>query len=153
MLVVRQIRYTGTVKTLIVLLSLALMSVTVPAADEPSKSIVTDGNVYELRTYIAAPGKLEQLHSRFRNHTNKLLEKHGMKLIGFWVPQDANKGANNTLIYIVEHASRKAAENSWKAFREDPEWVAAKAESEKNGSLTEKVESVFMNPTDYSKMK
>lgn len=146
-------RYTGAVKTLLVLLSLAFMSATVSAADEPSKSIVTDGKVYELRTYIATPGKLEQLHARFRNHTNKLLEKYGMKLIGFWVPQDANKGADNTLIYIVEHASRKAAEDSWKSFRADPEWVAAKAESEKGGSLTVKVESVFMNPTDYSKLK
>jgi hypothetical protein len=146
-------RYSARVKTVLVLLSLALMSVTASAADQPSKSIVTDGHVYELRTYIATPGKLEQLHARFRNHTCKLLEKHGMKLIGFWVPQEADKGADNTLVYIVEHASRKAGEDSWKAFRADPEWVAAKAESEKNGSLTVKVESVYMNPTDYSKMK
>lgn len=140
-------------KILLVLLSVALMSVKVSAAEQPSQSIVTDGHVYELRTYTATPGKLEQLHARFRNHTCKLLEKHGMKLVGFWVPQDADKGADNTLVYIVEHANRKAAEDSWKAFRADPEWVAAKAESEKNGSLTVKVESVFMNPTDYSKMK
>ncbi|RYD85202.1 MAG: NIPSNAP family protein [Verrucomicrobiaceae bacterium] len=140
-------------KTFLVLLSLALMSTALPAAEQPSKSIVTDGKVYELRTYIATPGKLEQLHARFRNHTNKLLEKHGMKLIGFWVPQEADKGADNTVIYIVEHASRKAGEDSWKAFRADPEWVAAKAESEKGGPLTIKVDSVFMNPTDYSKLK
>ena len=146
-------RYTGIVKTLLVLLSLALMSATVSAAAEPSKSVVTDGNVYELRTYIATPGKLEQLHARFRNHTNNLLQKHGMKLVGFWVPQEKDKGSDNTLIYIVEHASRKAAEDSWKSFRADPEWIAAKAESEKGGPLTVKVESVYMNPTDYSKAK
>src|SRR5690349_3444585 len=95
--------YSGSVKIVTVLLSLslALMSVTASAADQPSNSIVTDGKVYELRTYIANPGKLEQLHARFRNHTNRLLEKHGMKLIGFWVPQDEEKGASNTLVYIV----------------------------------------------------
>ena len=129
------------------------MTASVSMAQNPSSSVVKDGRVYELRTYIAQPGKLEQLHARFRNHTCKLLEKHGMKLIGFWVPQDADKGADNTLVYIVEHASRKAGEESWKAFRADPEWIAAKAESEKGGPLTVKVESVFMNPTDYSKMK
>jgi hypothetical protein len=141
------------VKTIFVLLLTSLMAATVSAAETSSASVVSDGKTYELRTYIAAPGKLEQLHARFRNHTNKLLEKHGMKLLGFWVPQDKEKGADTTLVYVVEHASRKAADDSWKAFRADQEWIAAKAESEKNGPLTSKVESVFMNPTDYSRLK
>jgi hypothetical protein len=140
-------------KVLLVLLSLATMTLGIHAADKPASSTITDGHVYELRTYIATPGNLEKLHARFRDHTCKLLEKYGMKLVGFWVPQDADKGSENTLVYIVEHASRKAAEDSWNKFRADAEWVAAKAESEKNGPLTVKVESVFMNPTDYSKMK
>jgi hypothetical protein len=142
-------------KSLLSILSLALVLLAVvpaPAA-EGGKSVVTDGNVYELRTYIAAPGKLEQLHARFRDHTCKLLPKHGMKLLGFWVPQDAAKGAEDTLIYIVQHKSREAAEASWKAFRADAEWIAAKAESEKEGTLTKRVDSVFMNPTDYSALK
>jgi hypothetical protein len=147
------LRYSDTVKTIFVLLFAGLMAATVPAAEPPSSSVVSGGKTYELRTYIAAPGKLEQLHARFRNHTNKLLEKHGMKLLGFWVPQDKDKGAENTLVYVVEHASRKAAEDSWKAFRADQAWIAAKAESEKDGPLTSKVESVFMNPTDYSRLK
>lgn len=143
-------------KSLLSLLPLALAllaTVAAPAAETGGRSVVTDGNVYELRTYIASPGKLEQLHARFRDHTCKLLPKHGMKLLGFWVPQEAAKGADNTLIYIVQHKNREAADASWKAFRADPEWVAAKAESEKGGSLTTRVDSVFMNPTDYSAMK
>jgi hypothetical protein len=141
------------VKTLLVALAFVTMVISQSTAQNPASSVVTNGHVYELRTYIAQPGKLEQLHARFRDHTCKLLEKHGMKLVGFWVPQDADKGADNTLVYIVEHASRKAAEDSWKAFRADPEWISAKAESEKGGPLTVKVDAVFMNPTDYSKMK
>ena len=149
----RRFRYSGGVKSILVLLLCTVALAVVAPAQSPSPSILTNGKTYELRTYIATPGKLEQLHSRFRNHTVRLLEKHGMQLIGFWVPQDAEKGAANTLIYVVEHANRKAGEESWKAFRADPEWIAAKAESEKGGSLTVKVESVFMDPTDYSKLK
>ena len=106
---------------------------------------------YELRTYVTVPGRLPNLHARFRNHTVKLLEKQGMKLVGFWTPVDKE----NTLIYVVEHASREAAQKSWAAFRADPDWLKARkaSEEEAGGSLTEKVESVFMNPTDYSAMK
>ena len=108
--------------------------------------------VFELRTYTAAPGKMADLHVRFREHSCRLLEKHGMTLIGFWVPTDA-KGADETLIYVVAHASEAAAKKSWDAFRNDPEWIKAKAESEKNGPIVAKVESRFLNPTDYSKIK
>lgn len=122
-----------------------------PATTSPS--VVTDGHCYELRTYLTHPGRLEALHARFRDHTNRLLEKHGMKLVGFWVPQDENKGAQDTLIYVVEHASRSAARASWAAFGQDPEWVKARTESEKDGPIVVKVDAIFMNPTDYSKLK
>ena len=112
-----------------------------------------DDRVFEMRTYHAAPGKMAALHARFRDHTNKLFVKHGMTLVGFWVPTDADKGSGNTLVYLVAHKSREAATASWAAFRADPEWVRVKAESEKDGVLAEKVESVFMSPTDYSAMK
>ncbi len=143
-------------KFLLLSLPLALLllaSVAAPAAEPASKSVIPDGGVYELRTYIATPGKLEQLHARFRDHTCKLLPKHGMTLLGFWVPQEAAKGSENTLIYLVQHKSRSAAEASWKAFRTDPAWIAAKAESEKDGPLTVSVTEIFMNPTDYSALK
>ena len=76
-----------------------------------------------------------------------------MRVVGFWVPTDAAQGSADTLVYILEHKSRAAADESWKAFRADPEWVRVKAESEKDGPLTTKVESVFMSPTDYSPIK
>jgi NIPSNAP len=109
--------------------------------------------VFELRTYHTPPGKLQALHARFRDHSIALLERHGMKVVGFWVPTDADKGSADTLIYILAHQSRAAAAASWKAFGADPEWVKVKGESEKDGSLTTKVESVFMSATDYSPMK
>jgi NIPSNAP protein len=107
---------------------------------------------YELRTYTVVPGRMPHLQARFRDHSIKLLEKHGMKLLGFWTPVDKE----NVLVYLVQHDSREAAQKSWTAFRADPEWIAAKKASEEGaggGSLTEKVESVVMNPTDFSAMK
>ena len=142
-----------TLRVRILLLALALLPAVLPAADAPAPAVVTDGRCYELRTYVTHPGRLDALHQRFQNHTNRLLEKHGMKLVGFWVPQDARQGAENTLIYVVEHASRAAAEAAWAAFRNDPEWQAVRANSEKDGPIVIKVDAVFMNPTVYSALK
>ena len=111
-----------------------------------------DTRVFELRTYTAAPGKLDALNTRFRDHTNKLFVKHGMTMIGYWTPADGDK-KDNTLVYILAFPSRDAAKKAWAAFREDPDWIKAKADSEVNGSLTTKVESVFLTPTDYSPIK
>ncbi len=118
-----------------------------------SPSIAKDSRCFELRTYHAAPGKFEAMHARFRDHTGALFKKHGMELIGFWVPTDADKGAGSTLIYMLAHKSRAEAKKSWAAFGADPEWKQAKAESEANGKLVEKAESVFLSATDYSPMK
>ena len=106
-------------------------------------------HVFELRTYTASPGKLSDLEARFRDHTVGLFEKHGMTNVGYWVPTDAPL-SENTLIYVLEHESRDAAQASWDAFRADPEWVEARAESERNGRLAANVEAVFMKATDYS---
>lgn len=111
-----------------------------------------DTRVFELRTYTAAPGKMQALHERFRDHTNKLFKKHGMTVIGYWSPADPKK-ARTTLVYLLAFPSRDAATRSWQAFREDPVWKKAKEESEKDGRLVDMVESVFLNPTDYSPMK
>ena len=107
------------------------------------------GKVYELRTYTAAPGKLSDLESRFRDHTVRLFEKHGMTNVGYWVATDAPL-SENTLLYVLEYDSRAAAQASWDAFRADPEWKEARAASERNGRLVSGVESVFMKATDYS---
>jgi hypothetical protein len=95
---------------------------------------------------------MKALNERFRNHTVKLFEKHGMKNVGYWNPTDP-KEAEVKLIYIVAHASKEAADKSWKAFQADPDWMAAKKASEKDGKLVDKVESVYLNPTDYSPIK
>lgn len=108
---------------------------------------------FELRTYTTPSGKLPDLHARFRNHTTKLFKKHGMTNIGYWEVISKDGTDPNTLIYVLAHKSKEAGETSFKTFREDPVWVEAKKASEVNGSLTEKVESVYMSPTDYSKIR
>jgi hypothetical protein len=118
-------------------------------------STATGGRVYEMRTYYAAEGKLEALHARFRDHTVAIFKKHDMTVVGFWVPVDATTGAatGNTLVYILSYPSLDARKKSWDAFGADPEWTAAKTESEKNGKLVDKVDSVFLTPTDYSPLQ
>lgn len=108
--------------------------------------------VFELRTYTTNQGKLDALQARFRDHTTKLFERHGMTNVGYWTPQDA-PGSQNTLIYILAHENREAAKKSWDSFRNDPEWKKVQQASEANGKIVSKVESVFMEPTDYSPMK
>jgi hypothetical protein len=110
-------------------------------------------HVFELRTYTAPPGKIEALKSRFRDHTNRIFGKHQMRALGYWTPQDTPL-SSNTLIYVLEHPSREAAKANWAAFVADPEWVKAKAESEKGGLLTANPPvSVFLDPTDFSPIK
>src|SRR5262245_2054960 len=112
-------------------------------------AIQADNRIFELRTYTALDGKLNDLVARFRNHTLKLFEKHGMQNIGYWVAKDTP----NTLIYVVAHKDRAAADASWAAFRKDPDWIKARDASEKNGKIVDKVVSVFMDPVDFSKIK
>src|SRR5262249_48544823 len=124
-----------------------------PPTIAPSPSLTKDSRCYEIRTYTAAPGKLEELHARFRNHTMKLFKKHGIEVVGFWGPTDKEKGSENTLVYLLVFPSREALDKAWKAFRADPEWQKVRGESEKNGRLTEKVESTVLAATDYSPIK
>jgi len=119
----------------------------------PSPSLAKNSRCFEIRTYYAAPGKLEDLHARFRDHTLKLFKKHGMQIVGFWGPTDKEKGSENTLVYILAFPSREAREKAFKDFGADPEWQKARSESEKNGKLVEKVDSVFLMATDYSPIK
>tara|TARA_B100000029_G_scaffold172364_1_gene168736 strand:- start:869 stop:1291 length:423 start_codon:yes stop_codon:yes gene_type:complete len=111
-----------------------------------SDAKATSGRVFEIRTYIAHDGRLEDLNSRFRNHTNTLFVKHGMQLVGYWEPIDED----DTLIYILAFPSVEAREKSWDDFRNDEVWKKAYAESTENGKLVKEVISHIMEPTDYS---
>jgi hypothetical protein len=139
-----------TIGCTLLLVGLGVIGWTLQAGGEEQGDKKVDTRVFELRIYYVNPGKMEALHARFKNHTNKLLEKHGMQLVGFWT--DA-KEPDRKLIYIVAHKSKEAAEANWKAFQQDPDWKTAKAKSEENGKLVEKVDSIFMNATDYSGIK
>lgn len=109
--------------------------------------------VFEMRTYTANEGKLPTLQTRFRDHTLKFFEKHGMTNIGYWTPQDGPT-AQTTLIYILAHQSRESAKASWAAFGADPDWRKVRADSEAQGTILAKPpESVFLTPTDYSPIK
>ena len=111
-----------------------------------------DDRFFEMRIYTANPGKMAALNARFRDHTCKLFEKHGMQNIGYW-QQTSGDNAENLLVYVLAYPSEDARKKSWDAFVNDPDWKKAKAESEKDGVLVAKVNSRFMKPTDYSAIK
>src|SRR5882724_2062964 len=133
----------------IVALSLAFAGLALYPAKGDKK---VDTRVFELRTYTAKPGKIDELHARFRDHTLKLFEKHHMTVVGFWKPTDEQQ-AKRQLVYLLAFPSQEAAAKSWKDFQADPEWKAVKETSEKDGKLVERIESVYLKPTDYSPLK
>lgn len=116
----------------------------------PALRAADDGPVAELRIYTATPGNLDKLLTRFRDHTLRLFEKHGMQNLGYAVPLDAKDGAGDKLIYVIAHKSRAAAKESWKNFGADPEWKDVSAKSQVAGKIVAKVESVFLQVTDFS---
>jgi hypothetical protein len=109
-------------------------------------------HVFELRMYHVPDGKYDALKNRFRDHVLAAFGRHNMKGVGFWMPQDA-PDAGKLFIYVLEHPSRQEAEKNWAAFNADPEWLKAKADSEVNGKLVEKVDRYFMDPADFSPIK
>jgi hypothetical protein len=112
----------------------------------------SDRRVFEIRTYTTHDGKLDALNARFRDHTTRLFNKHGITNVGYWTPAEGPL-AGNTLIYILAFPDRDAAKKSWDDFRSDPEWKKVRADSEANGPIVSKIESVFLQPTDYSTLK
>jgi hypothetical protein len=108
-----------------------------------------DATVFELRVYHCAEGKLDTLMARFRDHTITIFNRFNMHSVAYWVPTDEPlKG--RTLFYILRHPSREAATANWAAFNSDPEWKQVRAVSEANGKLVEKVDSTFLQLTDFS---
>ena len=135
---------------LVTLLGLGLVAslLTDAAARDKKKA----DRVFEMRTYTTHPGRLDALHARFRDHTNKIFVKHGMELVGYWTPTD-EETSSTTLVYILAYPSMEARQASWKAFINDPDWKKAFAESKADGPIVMKVDSRFMAPTDYSPIK
>ncbi len=119
------------------------------------KSVITKKErVFELRTYVTAPDRLNNLHARFRDHTCGIFEAHGMTNIAYWTPTDENKGKSNTLIYIISHSNTPQAKKNWKGFIGDPEWKKARAASVKDGKILAKApHKVFLKAVDYSPIK
>jgi hypothetical protein len=130
--------------------SAALAASAMPASEvETSGAEQESTAVYELRVYHAAAGKLPELLARFRDHTVKLFQEHGMESVAYWTPLDEPE-KNQTLIYILRHPSREAAAANWKAFGDDPNWQSVRDKSEANGKLVDKVDSTYMALTDFS---
>jgi hypothetical protein len=134
-------------KTRVLLCAMSVAAAALAAFAESAVPAPKDARFFEMRTYFAAPGKLEALQARFRNHTLKLFENHGMTNIGYWVPVE---NPDNKLVYILAYPDREAREKSWKEFMADPDWQAAFKESEKDGKLVAKMEAVYMKATDFS---
>jgi hypothetical protein len=128
-----------------ILLVFALFAATMLAQSNSTR-------VFELRTYHCNEGKLEALKARFRDHTIELFKRHGIESIGYWTPQDPEL-AKNTLVYMIAYPSREAAKANWAAFASDPEWKKVAADSEKNGKIVQKVDSLFLDPADFSPIK
>ena len=126
-----------------------LVTIVVIAAALFAPQAQAQNRVYELRTYYTHDGKLDNLIARFRDHTTRLFEKHGMTNVGYWVPRDQP----NTLIYVLSYPNKDAATKAWDAFRKDEAWVTARNVSEANGPIVQKVVSVFMDPTAFSALK
>ena len=117
-----------------------------------ANQVRADSNrVFELRVYHAIPGKLPALESRFRDTTSKLLTKHDLKVVGYWVPEGA-PGWDNTFVDILAYSSREEAKKNWAAFVADPQFQEV-IKSEQANKLVEKEESTYMHPTDFSPMK
>ena len=110
------------------------------------------GRVFELRTYTAPEGKLGNLHIRFRDHTMRIFERHGMTNVGYWTPQDTTL-RENTLVYLLAHPSRAAADQAWRDFGADPEWQRVSEESQRDGRIVSQVVRMYLDPTDFSPMK
>ncbi len=117
-----------------------------------SSSAQDDGKVFELRIYTATAGNLDKLHARFRDHTTRIFGKHDMKVVGYWSPTSEEE-RDDTLVYILEHASQEAANASWRAFGQDPEWQEVAASSNANGQILGGIERRYMVATDYSPMR
>jgi hypothetical protein len=119
-----------------------------PSSAQPDPSAQSDSRVFELRTYTAGADRLNELHARFRDHTVRLLERHGATNLGYWVPAD---NSDNKLMFLLSYPSQTARDRTWSALAADPEWLRAKRTSQlREGKLVDRIESTFLTATAYS---
>jgi hypothetical protein len=122
------------------------------AEANPLAELQATDRVFELRTYTAPEGKLDDLLTRFRDHTVRIFDKHGMSSVGYWLPQDTTL-RENTLVYLLAHPSRAAADQAWREFSADPEWQRVAEESQRDGRIVTQVVRMYLDPTDFSQMR
>ena len=139
----------STTATIVLLLAVGATVFALRGADPEKGAQKAAPRVFELRTYTVPEGKMDALHARFRDITNKYFEKHGITVVGFWNPTDP-KEAKAKLVYLLAHPNKEAAEKNWKALGEDADFRVAFAATERDGKLVEKVESVYLKPAGYS---
>jgi hypothetical protein len=133
----------------VLLAILALVAMVMPATAQET-ALEPQAALYELRVYHAAPGKLDALNARFREHTLELFEKHGMRNVAYWIEQPTEQSPDGKVIYVLAFPSREARTASWAAFGADPVWREVHAKSETDGTLVTKIDSTFMSLADYS---
>lgn len=136
---------------LVALVSFAFGSLITAEAAHLSRVKADDNRVFELRIYHAVPGKLPALEARFRDTTAKLLAKHDLKVLGYWLPE-GGPNWDNTFVDVLAYPSREDANKNWAAFVADPEFQEV-IKSEQANKLVEREESTYMHPTDFSPMK
>jgi hypothetical protein len=107
--------------------------------------------IYEMRVYHAVPGRLPDLLKRFDTYTLKIWEKHGIKQAGFFTTLIGEN--NQQLVYFLQWESLADREKKWGAFMVDQEWLAVRAETEKNGQIVAKVINQMLAPTSFSSVK
>jgi hypothetical protein len=122
------------------------------AEANPLAALQAADRVFELRTYTAPEGKLDALQTRFRDHTMRIFERHGMTNVGYWLPQDTTL-RENTLVYLLAHPTRAAADQAWRDFAADPEWQRVSEESQRDGRIVSQVVRMYLDPTDFSPMR
>ena len=135
----------------VALISFAAGSLTTLRLAQVAQASADANRVFDLRVYHSVPGKLPALESRFRETASKLLAKHDLKAVGYWVPDDA-PAADNTFIYLLVHPSRQEAKEHWDAMRADPLFQEM-LKSEQTEKSVENIEATYMHPTDFSPMK
>jgi hypothetical protein len=133
----------------IALLSFGFGALLVARLAHMTQARADSDRVFELRIYHAVPGKLPVMESRFREKTSKILARHNLNVVGYWV---ADEAPDNSFVFLFSHESRAEAKKNWDAFRLDPEFQDV-AKSEQAEKTLEKADIIWLRPTDFSPMK